>query len=61
MTALLDTKLGDVLLVAIIKDPPDAGRLIAQAITGAESPEAVAPAAADKTTVPVVPPPKAAA
>jgi hypothetical protein len=61
MTALLDTKLGDVLLAAISKDPPDAGRLIAQAITGVESPETVAPAAADKTTLPAVPTPKAAA
>jgi hypothetical protein len=31
MKALLDMKLGDVLLAAVSKDPADAGRLIADA------------------------------
>ena len=42
VTALLDTKLGDVLLAAVLKDPADGGRLIAKAISNAESPAAAA-------------------
>jgi hypothetical protein len=41
--ALLDTKLGDVLLAVVSKDPAEAGRLISQAITEAESPPAATP------------------
>ena len=37
VTALLDMKLGDVLLKGVLKDPADAGRLIALAISDAES------------------------
>lgn len=40
----MDTKLGDVLLAAVSKDPASAGRLIAQAIDDAEASEAAAPA-----------------
>ncbi len=36
--ALLDTKLADVLLAEVSKDPAEAGRLISQAIAAAESP-----------------------
>jgi H+-transporting ATPase len=42
VAALMDTKLGDVLLAAVSKDPASAGRLIAQAIDNAEAPEAAA-------------------
>jgi H+-transporting ATPase len=41
--ALLDTKLGDVLLAVVSNDPAEAGRLITQAITEAESPPAATP------------------
>ena len=54
VTTLLNTKLGDVLLAALSKDPADAGHLVAQAITEAESPEVAASPPADK------PAPKAA-
>jgi H+-transporting ATPase len=37
VTALLDTKLSDLLLAAVMKDPADGGRLIARAISDAES------------------------
>ena len=52
VATLMDTKLGDVLLAAVLKDPAGAGHFIAQAIDDAESPEAVAGSAADKATVP---------
>ena len=63
--ALLDTKLGDVLLAVVSKDPAEAGRLISQAITEAESPAAVdpqaaAPAAKTDTPEPAAATPKAA-
>jgi hypothetical protein len=58
MKALLDMKLGDVLLAAVSKDPADAGRLIAQAIDDAESPEA---AGSPKANKPAALTPKAAA
>jgi H+-transporting ATPase len=57
VTTLLDTKLGDVLLAALLKDPADSGRLVAQAITDAESPDADAKPAEAK---PAAPAPRAA-
>ena len=42
VTALLDTKLGDVLLAAVLKDSAEGGRLISKAISDAESPVASA-------------------
>ncbi len=41
VTALVDTKLGDVLLAAVLKDPASAGRFVAQAIAEAEAPAPV--------------------
>jgi hypothetical protein len=41
---LLDTSLGDLLLAGLVKDPEDAGRIIAAAITQAEAPTAAAKA-----------------
>ena len=35
---MLDTSLGDLLVAGLIKDPEDAGRMIAAAITQAEAP-----------------------
>jgi H+-transporting ATPase len=59
VTALLDMKLGDVLLQGVLKDPADAGRLIALAISDAEcSATAAAPAQA-KPAEPVAPAPEA--
>ena len=42
VAALLDTKLGDVLLAAVLNDPANGGRLIARAISDAEAPAAAA-------------------
>jgi hypothetical protein len=42
ITKLMHTTLGDVLLAGILKDPQGAGRMIAEAITHAEAPIAVA-------------------
>jgi plasma-membrane proton-efflux P-type ATPase len=39
---LMNTTLGDVLLAGVLKDPQDAGRIIAEAITHAETPIAAA-------------------
>ena len=41
---LLNTSLGDLLLAGLVKDPEDAGRIIAAAITQAEAPNAAAKA-----------------
>ena len=41
VAALVDTKLGDVLLAAVLKDPASAGRFVAQAIAKAEAPASV--------------------
>ena len=41
VTALIDTKLGDILLAGVLKDPAGAGRLITEAIAEAEQPSAV--------------------
>ena len=38
LAALVGTSLGDIILAAVLKDPERAGRLVAQAITEAESP-----------------------
>ena len=56
----MDTKLGDVLLAAVLKDPAGVGHFIAQAINDAESPEAVAGPPAHEATMPAAPTPKAA-
>jgi hypothetical protein len=40
----MNTTLGDVLLAGILKDPDSAGRIIAEAITHAETPVAAAKA-----------------
>ena len=60
VATLMDTKLGDVLLPAVLKDPAGAGNFIAEAINDAESSDAVAPPAADKAATPPAPTPKAA-
>ena len=44
VATLLDTSLGDLLLAGLVKDPEDAGRIIAAAITQAEAPIAAAKA-----------------
>ena len=44
VATLLDTSLGDLLLAGLVKDPEDAGRIIAAAITQAEVPIAAAKA-----------------
>ena len=48
VVTLLDTSLGDLLVAGLIKDPEDAGRMIAAAITQAEAPIAAAKASAAK-------------
>ena len=58
VTTLIDTKLGDVLLAAVLKDPAGAGRLITEAIAEAEQPPAVVKPPDAKA--PAVPAPKAA-
>jgi hypothetical protein len=57
---LLDTKLGDVLLAVVSKDPAEAGRLITQAIAEAESPGMVAPPLAASSVATRATEPKAA-
>jgi H+-transporting ATPase len=44
VATLLNTSLGDLLLAGLVKDPEDAGRIIAAAITQAEAPIAAAKA-----------------
>jgi len=44
LATLLNTSLGDLLLAGLVKDPEDAGRIIAAAITQAEAPIAAAKA-----------------
>ena len=44
VAALLNTSLGDLLLAGLVRDPEDAGRIIAAAITQAEAPVATAKA-----------------
>ena len=51
VATLMDTKLGDVLLAAVLKDPASAGHFITQAINDAESSNAVADPAADRAAV----------
>jgi H+-transporting ATPase len=46
VAALLNTSLGDLLVAGLVKDPEDAGRIIAAAITQAKAPIAVAKAPA---------------
>ena len=41
---MLDTSLGDLLVAGLVKDPEDAGRMIAAAITQADTPIAAAKA-----------------
>jgi hypothetical protein len=60
VTALLDTKLKDVLLAAVLKDPAAAGDFIAKAIDDAEASQAGAAPQADKAPIPTAPAPKAA-
>jgi H+-transporting ATPase len=57
VTALFDRKLGDVLLEAVLKDPADAGRLIAKAISDAEPQDETATPTETKPTTPVAPAP----
>ncbi len=56
----MDTKLGEVVLAAVLSDPEGAGHFITQAIDDAESSEAVARSSADKDAVLPAPVPKAA-
>ena len=44
VAALLDTSLGDLLVAGLLKDPEDAGRIIAAAITQVDTPDAAAKA-----------------
>jgi H+-transporting ATPase len=60
VTALFDRKLGDVLLEAVLKDPADAGRLIAKAISDAEPQDETAKPTEPEPTTPVAPTPQAA-
>ena len=60
VATLMDTKLGEVFLAAVLKDPVGAGHFIAQAIDDAESSEAVARSPADKDALPPAPVPEAA-
>jgi H+-transporting ATPase len=60
VTALFDRKLGDVLLEAVLKDPADAGRLIAKAISDAEPQDETAKPTETEPTTPVAPTPQAA-
>ena len=48
VVTLLDTSLGDLLVAGLVKDPEDAGRMIAAAITQAVAPIAAAKASATK-------------
>ena len=57
---LMDTKLKDVLLAAMLKDPAGAGHYITQAIDDAESSDAAAGPSADKAKTPTAPIPEAA-
>ncbi|MGB8842664.1 MAG: plasma-membrane proton-efflux P-type ATPase [Aliidongia sp.] len=65
MAALVDMTLGDLILAAVLKDPEAAGRLVAQAITQAEPPDAGAqrseaePKPDAKAGTPTTPPPPA--
>ena len=61
VATLMDAKVKDVLLAAVLKDPAAAGKFIAKAIDDAESSEAGVAATADKPTTPPAPAPKAAA
>ncbi|MGD0635004.1 MAG: hypothetical protein ABSA13_12110 [Beijerinckiaceae bacterium] len=49
---LLNTSLGDLLLAGLVKDPEDAGRIIAAAITQAKAPIAAAKAPETKAEEP---------
>ena len=60
VTTLIDTKLGDILLAAVLKDPAGAGRLITEAIAEAEQPSAVVKPPDAKAAAPAVPAPQAA-
>ncbi len=51
VATLMDTKLGDVLLAAVLKNPADAGHFIAQAIDDAESSNAVAEPPVDRAAM----------
>lgn len=55
VAALLDRKLGDVLLAGVLKNPAEAGHLITDAIAEAETPAVGKPAEA-KPTEAVQPP-----
>jgi H+-transporting ATPase len=57
VAALFDTKLGDVLLAEVLKDPAEGGRLISKAISDAESPAAAAKPTEAKPTTPAAPEP----
>jgi H+-transporting ATPase len=55
ISTLLDTTLGDVLLAGIVKDPGAAGRIIAEALSPAETPaDKAEPKSEDKATTPAV-------
>ncbi len=55
VTALFDRKLGDVLLAAILKDPADAGRLIAKEVSDAEPQDETAKPTETNPTTPAAP------
>lgn len=60
VATLMDTKLGDVLLAAVLKDPASAGHFITAAIDDAESSETGPELPANKATITAAPNPKAA-
>ncbi|WP_254066568.1 plasma-membrane proton-efflux P-type ATPase [Acidisoma sp. S159] len=57
VAALFGTKLGDVLLAEVLKDPAEAGRLISKAISDAELPATTAAPADAKPITPAAPEP----
>ena len=57
VAALFGTKLGDVLLAEVLKDPAEAGRLISKAISDAELPATTAVPAGAKPITPAAPEP----
>jgi H+-transporting ATPase len=61
VTALLDRKLGDVLLETVLRHPGEAGHLVTEAITDAEAPSATAKPKQAKPVEAAPPAPKAAA
>jgi H+-transporting ATPase len=60
VATLLDTSLGDLLVAGLVKDPEDAGRVIAAALTQVGTPAATPPEAEPKSNVPPAATPRTA-